>query len=97
MIQSTSHSSAAAQAQALQPMVSAKTDASTPVETDRFSSTGIDQLRAALKATPEVRPEVVARGQKLAADPSYPSLPVIRHISAKIVNSPDLSVDSSEG
>jgi hypothetical protein len=96
MIQSTSLSSAAGRAQALQQAAAASASVSNPVNTDRFSTTGIDQLRAALKATPEVRPEVVARGQALAADPAYPSPAIIRHVSAKIVDSPDLSIDSAE-
>jgi hypothetical protein len=95
MIQSTSLSTAAARAQALQPVKATASNVSTPVGTDNLSTNGINQLRAALKATPEARPEVVARGQALAADATYPSAPIIRHVSARIVNSPDLSIDSS--
>ena len=90
MIQSTSPSDAAGRAKALQAL---ETQASvrSPVKSDRLSTTGIDHLRAALKAQPEVRPEVVARGRQLAADPAYPSADIIRHISAQIVGSPDLA------
>jgi hypothetical protein len=95
MIQSTSLSTAAARAQALQPAKATASNTSAPVATDHLSTNGINQLRSALKATPEVRPEVVARGQALAADATYPSAPIIRHVSARIVNSPDLSIDSS--
>lgn len=52
-------------------------------------------LRSGLQAVPEVRPEVVARAQALAADPSYPSDDIIQKVSALIVNSPDLSEDSN--
>jgi hypothetical protein len=34
-----------------------------------------------------VRPEIVERGRRLAADPAYPSLDIIRHISVRIVRS----------
>jgi hypothetical protein len=52
-------------------------------------------LRDGLQQVPEIRPEVVARARALANDPSYPSADIIRHISATIVNSPDLSEDQS--
>jgi hypothetical protein len=96
MIQSTSLSDAAGRAQALQSTLVSQAGARTPVKSDSLSTTGIDQLRAALKSSPEIRPEVVARGRALAADPEYPSLQIIRHISAQFVNSPDLSNVASE-
>jgi len=65
-------------------------------KSDQLSTAGIDQLRAALKSSPEIRPDVVARGRTLAADPGYPSAEIIRHISAKIVNSPDLSTEPAQ-
>jgi hypothetical protein len=95
MIQSTSLSDAAGRAQALQPVVASPAGVHTPAKTDSLSTNGIDQLHAALKSSPEIRPEVVARGRALAADPSYPSFQIIQHISAQIVNSPDLSIDPS--
>ena len=95
MIQSTSLSDAAGRAQALQSAVQVPASASAPAKNDNLSTAGIEKLRAALKSSPEIRPEVVERGKALAADPSYPSLAVIRHVSAKIVNSPDLTNDPS--
>ena len=58
---------------------------------DRLSTAAAQQLQNALASQPEVRPDVVARGQALAADPDYPSAAVIRSVAALIVNSPDLS------
>jgi len=90
MIQSTSPSDAAGRVNALQA-ATARTGVRSTVKGDRLSTAGIDQLRAALKAQPEIRPEVVERGRTLAADPAYPSPEIIRHISAQFVDSPDLS------
>jgi hypothetical protein len=90
MIQPTSPSDAAGRAQALQT-AQVRANLQTSVKGDQLSTAGTDQLRAALKAYPEIRTDVVARGQKLAADPSYPSPEIIRQISAQIVNSPDLA------
>ncbi|HEX3730953.1 MAG TPA: hypothetical protein VHV47_14170 [Opitutaceae bacterium] len=42
-----------------------------------------------------MRPEVVARGRLLAADPNYPPAGVINHIAGLVLNSPDLSEDQS--
>jgi hypothetical protein len=63
--------------------------------TDRLQTDKAEQLSAALASQPEIRPDVVARGQLLAADPSYPSAAVISRVAAMIVNSPDLSEDQS--
>jgi len=52
-------------------------------------------LRAALASQPEIRPDVVARGQALAADPNYPSMDVIQHVAGMILNAPDPSEDQS--
>ena len=95
MIQSTSLSDAAGRAQALQLRVASQASVYAPAKNDSLSTNGIDQLRVALKSSPEIRSEVVERGKALAADPSYPSVAIIRQVSAKIVNSPDLTVDPS--
>ena len=50
---------------------------------------------SALAAQPEIRPEVVARGQALAADPNYPSTDILRSVAAKLIASPDLTADES--
>jgi hypothetical protein len=64
-------------------------------DSDTFSADQAGQLQAALAQQPEIRPEVVARGLKLAADPNYPPPEVIDHLAGLIVNSPDLSEDGS--
>ena len=58
---------------------------------DSFSASNSAALRAALAAQPEIRPEVVARGIALAADPAYPPPDIIRQVSERILNSPDLT------
>jgi hypothetical protein len=62
---------------------------------DSLSTEKAEQLRTALASQPEVRPEVVARGRALAADPNYPPASVIRGIASQILASPDLSEDPS--
>lgn len=62
---------------------------------DCFSADNAAVLREALASCPEIRPEVVARGQKLAADPNYPSMEVLRRIGAVILDAPDLSVEEA--
>jgi hypothetical protein len=52
-------------------------------------------LADALNNQPELRPEVVARGRLLAADPNYPPMGIINHVAGLIVHSPDLSEDQS--
>jgi hypothetical protein len=62
---------------------------------DRFSAEQSATLRAALAAQPEIRPEVVARGKELAADPSYPSKEILRQVGQTLLASPDLTEDQS--
>lgn len=62
---------------------------------DSFSTDQAGQLAEALASQPEIRPEEVARGQALAADPEYPSPGIIQSIASQIVNAPDLSEDES--
>ncbi len=62
---------------------------------DQISTESAAFLQTALKNQPEVRPEVVARARALAADPTYPSAEVIKHIAGKILAAPDLSEDQS--
>ena len=67
-----------------------------PVPTSESLSTEqTEALRQALARTPEIRPEMVARGQALAADPGYPPPAIIRQISGLIVNSQDASESGS--
>jgi hypothetical protein len=63
--------------------------------TDRFSAANSAALQAALAKHPEIRPDVVARGRTLAADPSYPSPAILRKVGEAILNAPDLSNDES--
>jgi hypothetical protein len=62
---------------------------------DTLSTSQSATLQAALLRQPEIRPDAVARGKALAADPNYPSAAVIRQISAAIVASPDPSESDS--
>jgi hypothetical protein len=62
---------------------------------DRISTQGAAYLSSALASQPEVRPEEVARGAALAADPNYPSASIIKSIAGAILASPDLSEDES--
>jgi hypothetical protein len=45
-----------------------------------------ERLKEALMREPAVRPEVVERARKLAADPDYPSVAVLTKIAEKFVN-----------
>lgn len=59
---------------------------------DNAPSSGFDQLstdrstsvRETLAALPEIRPEVVARGRELLADPNYPSQAIVEKIAQLI-------------
>jgi hypothetical protein len=62
---------------------------------DHFSASGAAALRASLRGQPEIRPEVVARGRELAADPAYPSREILTRIGRAILAAPDLSEDAS--
>jgi len=62
---------------------------------DQFSAENSAALHAALASQPEVRPEVVDRGRTLAADPSYPSVEILRQVGATILKAPDLTADSA--
>lgn len=66
-----------------------------PDNHDQFSAENSAALRVALTRTPEIRPEVVARGRALAADPSYPSAEILRRVGEAIIKSPDFSEDAS--
>ncbi len=62
---------------------------------DQISTESAEFLRAELKRQPAVRPEVVARGRALAADPNYPSMATLGKVAEQILKSPDLSEDQS--
>ena len=63
--------------------------AKTGIGADSFSPENSKALQAALQDQPAIRPEVVARGRELAADPSYPSASILRKVSEVILRSPD--------
>jgi len=66
-----------------------------PAASDHLSSSNTDALRAALHNTPEVRPEVVARGKALATDAAYPPLEIINRLTEMIISSQDPSEKAS--
>lgn len=66
-----------------------------PQVKDQISIGTAAKLGEELARQPEVRADVVARAQALAADPSYPSPEVMRRVSEMILGSPDLSEDES--
>ena len=69
----------------------AKTASTGSPAADRFSPEQSAALKAALQNQPAVRPEVVARGRALAADPAWPSMDILRQVGRVIVATPDLS------
>lgn len=93
MINSTSSSDRTARTDAIAP-VTPKPAVRGP-GTDNFSASHSAALQAALKAHPEIRPEVVEHGKALAADPSYPSVGILRQVAGALLNSPDPSEDLS--
>jgi hypothetical protein len=53
----------------------------TPAEPIKVDLAKSDALNAALKATPEVRAEQVARAKALIQDPGYPSDKVVKQVA----------------
>jgi len=94
MISSPSSSDRPSRAEAV-PAASAGAVRSSPARHDRLSTGAAVLLRAALDRHPEIRPEVVDRGRRLAAEPGYPPRPVLERIALGILSAPDLSVDES--
>lgn len=62
---------------------------------DQISLGTAVKLGEELAKQPEVRADVVARAEALAADPSYPTPEIMRRVSEMILGSPDLSEDES--
>ena len=89
MINSTSSSHRAARPEPAAPTLPKVALKSTGA--DSFSAANSAALREALATQPEIRPAVVDRGRALAADPAYPSAEIIKHVSQRILNSPDLT------
>jgi hypothetical protein len=89
MINSTSSSDRILRPEAL--VLQAKSPGTNTIGADRFAPENSAALKTALQQQPEIRPEVVARAQLLAADPSYPSPDILRQVAGTILRSPDLS------
>ena len=68
-------------------------DVHVPARSGQLPFDGVDRPRAAVRACPKIRPGVVERGRRLAADPGYPSIEIIWHIGAQIVRSVDPAGD----
>jgi len=64
------------------------------LETDSLSAANRETLQTALQQQPEVRPDVVERGQKLAVAGNYPPLEIIRQLSKLLLSSTDLSEEN---
>jgi len=95
MIDSTSSSAGTAGANALSAEFTKPASHRAGGGRERLSTEKADQLRTLLGSEPEVRPEMVAKGRAMAADPNYPSAAVIRQVASLIVNSTDPSEDQS--
>ena len=93
MIDSTSSFDRTSRAQTAPDDLSVRPQGLTGRSRDRLSTDKAEQLSSALANQPEIRPEMVARGRALAADPSYPGSSVLSQVAAQIANSPDLSED----
>lgn len=93
MIQPTSQFSGYYRTDALSSQTSKKAaDAATAsVASDRLSSEQTESLRSALASTPEIRPDVVERGRKLALDPTYPPAVIIEDLAKLMLASRDQS------
>ena len=73
----------------------ATSPAAESVPSDQLSSANTDALRTALGNTPEIRPDVVARGQELSKWESYPPLEIINRLAEMIISSDDPSDNAS--
>jgi hypothetical protein len=62
-----------------------------PVDGDRLSNANTQTLRDALQNSPEVRPEMVERGARLAVDANYPPRQIIESLAKLFTQSEDLS------
>jgi hypothetical protein len=58
---------------------------------DHLSTESAEMLKSKLSSEPEIRPDVVARGRALAADPGYPPAQIVGALARSIVQSPDPS------
>lgn len=61
------------------------------IATEVLSTSSLGHLQQALAADPEIRPEMVEHGERLASDANYPPRAIIEDIARQIVESDDLS------
>lgn len=94
MISSTSSADRSLPPSAIQGVSHSASSTSTQ-RPDRISTQHAAALKAALAGQPEIRPDVVARGRELAADPSYPSARILQHVGKALLQAPDLTEDES--
>lgn len=95
MISSTSSSDSAARSGQV-PLAGPSVSRPKPqLPRDQISMGTAAKLATELARQPEIRPDVVARAEALAADPSYPSPEIMRRVGEMILGSPDLSEDES--
>jgi len=71
------------------PLASAP--ASTTISGETLSSSSSDALRAALAATPEIRPEMVEKGKSFVVDANYPPRAIINDLAELFVKTQDLA------
>ena len=62
-----------------EPLSSAKSERPAGGETEAFK--GVASLENALQETPDVRPDKVARGRQLIADPHYPPPEIMQRVA----------------
>jgi hypothetical protein len=58
---------------------------------DSLSTENAESLRQSLANTPEIRPEVVEAGRRLAIDPNYPPREIIEQLAKMFTNAVDPS------
>lgn len=73
------------------PKPAALTEPAPMTAGDTLDTTGGTALRESLAALPEVRPDAVEQGKKLAMDPNYPPRAIIENIARLFINSQDLT------
>lgn len=90
MINSTTSTDRAVHPEAVAATGQASARVATP-RPDQLSTENAAHLRDALLRQPEIRADVVERARGLAADPSYPTIDILKQVGAVILNSTDLS------
>lgn len=93
MINPTSSSDRSAQTNAAES-ASARALRQSATRPDKLALESMPQLRKALLAQPEIRPEVVERGRMLAADSNYPPKEILRQVGSMLIAAPDLSEEN---